>query len=238
MMKNARLITAIYIVLIGLYAAYWGFFLAAPGTHRQLLQGEDLGVEWITVIAFMGAAAMAWSILRFRHKAGRKTLAFFALLGLFFFVCGGEEISWGQRIFGFETPEKVAAVNEQGEFNIHNLEMEHFHPKDIVSWFMKLFGIILPFVLLWKARDADHPAWRYISPPALIPAFLIPEVIALIEDPMDDFMTRRVMELGMEPMAKQSEEVMEMYWALCACAAMILIYKAWKRYRTEAAAAA
>lgn len=36
---------------------------------------------------------------------------------LFFAV---EEISWGQRIIGFETPDFLALSNTQEEFNIHN----------------------------------------------------------------------------------------------------------------------
>ncbi len=47
----------------------------------------------------------------------------FLLLALVFFFGFGEEISWGQRIFGFETPESLAAKNSQKEFNIHNLEI-------------------------------------------------------------------------------------------------------------------
>lgn len=37
-------------------------------------------------------------------------------------VCLGEEISWGQRVFGFATPEMLAA-NVQDEANLHNLPM-------------------------------------------------------------------------------------------------------------------
>lgn len=34
---------------------------------------------------------------------------------------GGEEINWGQRIIGFETPAFLANPNIQGEFNLHNI---------------------------------------------------------------------------------------------------------------------
>lgn len=50
----------------------------------------------------------------------------FSLLFLFAFA---EEISWGQRIFGFETPEILQDHNMQGEFNVHNLDV--FYYKDI-----------------------------------------------------------------------------------------------------------
>ncbi len=47
-------------------------------------------------------------------------LLFFVLLG---FVAFGEEISWGQHIFGFRPPEFVENINAQNEFNIHNLNI-------------------------------------------------------------------------------------------------------------------
>ena len=53
---------------------------------------------------------------------------FFFLLGCLFFLGFGEEISWGQRIFGFETPELLNEINAQQETNIHNLWI--FHGKD------------------------------------------------------------------------------------------------------------
>ncbi len=46
---------------------------------------------------------------------------FFFFLALLFFVAMGEEISWGQRIFGLETPEALKSVNLQGELNLHNI---------------------------------------------------------------------------------------------------------------------
>ena len=47
----------------------------------------------------------------------------FLLLAIVFFFGFGEEISWGQRIIGFSTPEAFSERNAQNEFNIHNLEL-------------------------------------------------------------------------------------------------------------------
>ena len=52
---------------------------------------------------------------------------FFFLLGSLFLFGAGEEISWGQRIFHFETPDFLGA-NLQHEFTIHNLPF--FDTKD------------------------------------------------------------------------------------------------------------
>ena len=40
---------------------------------------------------------------------------------LLMFVFMGEEISWGQRILGFGTPEVLMEINHQQEFNLHNI---------------------------------------------------------------------------------------------------------------------
>ncbi len=51
----------------------------------------------------------------------------FLLLGFLFFFLLMEEISWGQRIFGFLTPEWLAERNIQWEFNFHNLKLFNLH---------------------------------------------------------------------------------------------------------------
>ena len=41
--------------------------------------------------------------------------------GIVLLFIAGEEISWGQRIFGYPTPDWIAERNLQEEFNLHNL---------------------------------------------------------------------------------------------------------------------
>jgi UDP-N-acetylmuramyl pentapeptide phosphotransferase/UDP-N-acetylglucosamine-1-phosphate transferase len=58
---------------------------------------------------------------------------FFLLLGVFFFFCFGEEISWGQRIFGIHTPGCLKNINAQGETNIHNLWLFQRYEKNTIE---------------------------------------------------------------------------------------------------------
>jgi hypothetical protein len=46
-------------------------------------------------------------------------------LALMCFMVAGEEISWGQRIFGVATPDALKSANVQGEMNLHNIEGVH-----------------------------------------------------------------------------------------------------------------
>ena len=71
-------------------------------------------------------------------------------LALLFFFGAGEEISWGQRIFGIAQPEILAEQNVQDELNIHNLaffENSYLLKSDTiftVFWFG--FAIIIPLL--------------------------------------------------------------------------------------------
>ncbi|MEE4216821.1 MAG: hypothetical protein V2I48_04380 [Xanthomonadales bacterium] len=55
---------------------------------------------------------------------------FYLLLALLFLVCAGEEISWGQRIFDWETPGVLLEINAQGETNLHNITIFHYQNPD------------------------------------------------------------------------------------------------------------
>lgn len=80
-----------------------------------------------------------------------KQLVYLGLAFLFFFGAG-EEISWGQRILGFETPESISQVNRQEEFNLHNLSAweasEFLDPDRLFDVFWFLFAVFTPAVAL------------------------------------------------------------------------------------------
>lgn len=54
-------------------------------------------------------------------RTNRNYLVLF--MALLFFIGSGEEISWGQQVFHWETPEFIKEINVQGETNIHNLRI-------------------------------------------------------------------------------------------------------------------
>ena len=74
------------------------------------------------------------------QAAGRISHA--ALYGLLFFMAAGEEISWGQRIFGWESSEFFLENNKQDETNLHNLMVGDVHLTK------SLFGPVLTVVIL------------------------------------------------------------------------------------------
>src|SRR5690606_18740736 len=73
-------------------------------------------------ICFLLTGFVSFRIALNRFRTGhlwQGTL--FVAVALVMLFAGGEEISWGQRIFGWETPQEIADLNDQGETNIHNI---------------------------------------------------------------------------------------------------------------------
>ena len=100
-------------------AIYCSFFLLlyllsyAYPQFSATLTLEDGPVEW------MGALALLLASLGFACCARKSR--WYILLALFCFFAFGEEISWGQRLFGFGTPKFFSQWNTQDETNLHNL---------------------------------------------------------------------------------------------------------------------
>lgn len=58
-----------------------------------------------------------------KRKSGFHEKLWLVFFVLFCLVAFGEETSWGQHIFGFNPPESVRLINQQNEFNFHNLNI-------------------------------------------------------------------------------------------------------------------
>lgn len=99
------LVAAVYLILALHYPMgyIWGTY-------------EDLYGEWGQTFLFL--AAMLFSIKAALIKSRYRP--FFIALALACFYVVGEEISWGQRIFGWSSPEVFKEKNLQGETNLHN----------------------------------------------------------------------------------------------------------------------
>ncbi len=115
-------IEKIILILVAIIIAT-GFFLFYTDLPKfeQYVQ-EDGIAEWLTVVGLLLGCFVCLS--RFARLFKRKSKWFLFVtfcLGLFLFFAAGEEISWGQRIFGIATPEYFQHHNAQQETNLHNL---------------------------------------------------------------------------------------------------------------------
>lgn len=80
---------------------------------------SDIGpVEFGTVFCF--AAALV-PILKMAGRATGPDRIVYALMAAACLFIAGEELSWGQWLFHWETPAQLASVNLQQETNLHNM---------------------------------------------------------------------------------------------------------------------
>ncbi|MEM7350757.1 MAG: hypothetical protein AAF657_08125 [Acidobacteriota bacterium] len=86
---------------------------------------EDGGVEYASAFAWLLATGLCAQTLwhQLRRPAARQ--ARWLLVGwmALCFLCMGEEVSWGQRLIGFETPDPIFSQNRQQEVTLHNLPL-------------------------------------------------------------------------------------------------------------------
>jgi hypothetical protein len=80
--------------------------------------GPHETLQTVTLLVALVFAARA--ALRLRGQGRLWLAAWMGFAALCIVYVGGEEISWGQHLFGWATPENWAAVNDQQETNLHN----------------------------------------------------------------------------------------------------------------------
>ena len=126
-----------------------------PLVFRHWIREDGL-VEWVTfaglvlmcAYAFMQASAFASRAGKVSAgpPAGASPRRTWLALGLLSAFGAIEEISWGQRVFGWESPDWFLRHNAQGETNIHNLVA--FGAGVSKPVFGKMLGIALTIYLL------------------------------------------------------------------------------------------
>ena len=88
----------------------------------RFLTAEDGPIEYTQFGAFVVGAIVSGLIAVQRWSTGHHGQAtLFAMVALGLVVISGEEISWGQRIFGFQAPDALRRINEQDEMTFHNI---------------------------------------------------------------------------------------------------------------------
>ena len=80
---------------------------------------------------------------RFTKQKKWLAIGVIATLSLVLFVMGMEEISWGQRVFQWQTSTYFSKHNVQGETNLHNLNKQLF--QDVLFFGGFILLAVLPF---------------------------------------------------------------------------------------------
>ncbi len=92
--------------------------VAAPSFY-DVLTREDYWVEYLTMVWFLLTGIVLFATALAERSPVRRGV--YIVGAVAFLFAAGEEISWGQRIVGFDTPGLLLVWNESREFNAHNI---------------------------------------------------------------------------------------------------------------------
>jgi hypothetical protein len=131
------------------------------------LLAEDSAVEWLTALTILSTSGLAGVMATILWRGGHRVQALaYGLLCVASVVAAGEEISWGQRLFGVETPESVREANQQGELNIHNLDVV-YEPYVAAMLLVGLYGSVGSW-FVYRFKQWRTPNWYLFMPPVFL----------------------------------------------------------------------
>lgn len=157
-MEQTRRVEQMLSVLPIFFMAFVGYvrFFLPEGYYVWMIR-EDGPVENAEAAAYLFTSIIAVVMVRRFKKNGEKTHAalylVFSICTLLMFL---EEISWGQRIFGIESPPIMLEYNYQQELNFHNLLSKYgLHAFFIIVGFYGSFAAFFAPNRIGKANGRD-----------------------------------------------------------------------------------
>jgi hypothetical protein len=126
-MNTATLTSVSWVIMIALYVLRTYCYGSDGGEAfwNQWFRRETGILDRAEAILWLPVVFLNWRmfLLSLRQRRGWVVTGWFLMIGLGTIVLAGEEISWGQHIFHWETSAGMAQVNAQNETNFHNLNL-------------------------------------------------------------------------------------------------------------------
>ncbi len=170
----------------------YGLFIAITGAYLLMVMYfpiayiwavyEDLVGEWAQWYCFL--AALVFSVMVAIKSTQYRF--FFSFLSIACFYVVMEEISWGQRLLDYSSPEFFREHNLQSEANLHNFLVGPYDTllRTVIEYLLAaaltLFGLVYPVALRLKWRLAlFFNRWIPAPPIYLWPFFVTAALLEL-----------------------------------------------------------
>lgn len=142
----------------------------APDWYRARVVPEGYGfLELSHFFVPLAGFVIAVRLLRRRFVRERRLVLVFTALSAFAcFYIAGEEHSWGQHFFQWETPEAWSKLNRQDETNLHNtLDVFDKNPRLLLELGVLVGGILIPIAAaFWPGVRRNR--WALFLPAAAL----------------------------------------------------------------------
>ena len=152
--KNRIIYYLLPLLLIFLYFIY----AISPDFFYQITREDNL-LEYLQFFLYLIAGVYSFKIYKiFKQKKNKLNTWIFLFLSIGLFFVAFEEISWGQRILGIDTPDNIKELNFQNELTIHNLEIFQHFALHTTYLFIAFYGIFSQVIL----RKFFYKKYKYL----------------------------------------------------------------------------
>jgi hypothetical protein len=164
-LASKRAVAALAVAPVAVWAVVALLAIWSPRAF-YLLVAEDRWFEWLQVAGFaVAAGGFLVAALRLR---GRDTVGAVGagLAAALFVVVVGEELSWGQRLFGLSVP-AVERINDQGDISLHNVGTG-LTLSQLGILGVAMAGVLLPVLTRLVARRRPRSMLATFRPPPFL----------------------------------------------------------------------
>ena len=143
--------------------------------EKGIVENFQIILLFISIIFFLSFLKK----IKFNSKKSQIILLFYLFALCYYFL---EEISWGQHLFGWKTPEFFSSINQQNETNFHNTSnLLNELPRHLLTlWccsFMILYVVEKRFNVNENLRYFTIPNKNLKKISTLILIFFIPDFV-------------------------------------------------------------
>ncbi len=147
-----------YVLPLIVIAIIYGTYHFAPETHAVIMH-PHVGVLEYTIGAVLLAAFILSLNLLFlpdvKQAGGLRWWVAAYAAGVFYFM--GEDLNWGQYMFGLEVPEYFLERNRENEINLHNISSWfNQKPRWAVEIWVLVAGVLVAAGWNWPKRATAH----------------------------------------------------------------------------------
>ncbi|WP_292008338.1 hypothetical protein [Chryseobacterium sp.] len=187
-MKNLSLFEKIISVILLITVIYAiGVYFTDSSYFDKLVQEDGFYENLTSAFLFFTSFTLLFKFIKYQKYYGIwwKVGVLFMALGMFF--GGGEEISWGQRIFHVQSSEFFLENNAQQETNLHNMvvgdvKLNKLIFSNLMSICFGIYFLVLP--VIWnkseKMKKLIDTFGISVARPVHIVIFLIATALILI----------------------------------------------------------
>lgn len=212
-------------------AAILTIYAVAPDFYRAAILPEGYGVLelshfiiplvgfFICLSLFSFSLVKSWPLLR-------AAIVFFTVSC---FYIAGEEHSWGQWFFYWDTPDFWGKLNTQDETNLHNTSglFNHF-PQKVLELAILVGGVLLPLSRRARSWVANVPIIVFLTPPRAI----LPVALTAIGFKLIYYLVKR--EIFPDLLARPSE-ALETFYYMFILFYLIMLRRRLRHHQSQAA---